>query len=76
MSIQSFTEKLLSAIDEDFSYEANNLLNEARQNTGKEQYIAGRMDGFSTAVKRIKETYALFVKTDDETDEDQQKALY
>ncbi len=75
MSIQSFTEKLLSTIDEDFARGANNLLNEARQDTGKEQYLAGHMDGLSDAVKRIKETYSLFVKSEDDKDEDE-KALY
>ncbi len=76
MSIQSFTEKTLSVIDEQFAKEANNLLNEARQQTEKTAYIAGRMDGLSESVKIIKETYILFVKTESDPEEDDAKSLY
>lgn len=76
MSIQSFREKLLSVIDEDFAREANTLLNEARNDTRKERYIAGRMDGLSDSVRRINEVYSLFVKQDEEKVDDEGKALY
>lgn len=75
MSIQSFTEKVLAVIDESFAAEANNLLNEARQQTNKAAYIAGRMDGLSSAVLKIKETYVLFVSADKEPEEEP-KSLY
>lgn len=75
MSIQSFTEKLLSVIDEAFAAEANALLNEARQQTNKVTYIAGKMDGFTAAVLKIKETHSLFVNADKEPDEEP-KSLY
>ncbi len=75
MSIQSFTEILLADIEKKFEREANNLLNEARQRTGNESYIAGRMDGMNDSVKQIHETYQLFVKQDEES-EDDAKALY
>ncbi len=75
MSIQSFAEKLLSDIDGLFEDKANNLLNESRQMSQKTAYIAGEMDGLSEAVKQIKETYRLFVKTE-EKESDETKALY
>lgn len=76
MSIQSFTEKLLSDIEKTFENEANKLLNEARQRTGGESYIAGRMDGLSDAVGQIQSAYKLFVKSENEIDEDDSKPLY
>ena len=75
MTIQSFVETLLSAVDRAFEGEANNLLNEARQFGQKTSYIAGRMDGMSEVVKRIQETYASFVKSDQE-DHEEEKSLY
>jgi hypothetical protein len=75
MSIQSFAETLLSNLDKDFEGEANKLLNEARQRTGGESYIAGRMDGLSDAVKQVQATYKLFVKSEKE-DEDESRAIY
>lgn len=76
MSIQSFTEKLLSDIEKIFENEANKLLNEARQRSGSESYIAGRMDGLSDAITQTHETYKLFVKSDEEEKEDDAKPLY
>ncbi len=76
MSIQSFTEKLLLDIEKSFENEANKLLNDARQRTGNEAYIAGRMDGFSSAVSIIKSTYDLFVKSETEKEDDDAKSLY
>ena len=75
MTIQSFVEKYLSVIDEDFANEANKLLNEARQQTVKTPYIAGYMDGLNQAAIRAKETYALFFKSDSD-DETEEKSLY
>lgn len=74
MSIQSYVEKFLSSIDTIFANEANNLVNEARQQSGKEAYIAGKMDGLSLAAKEAKSVYVLFVKTEKEEESD--KALY
>lgn len=76
MSIQSFTEKLLEDIEKIFENEANKLLNSARQRTGDESYIAGRMDGFSEAVRIIREAYNLFVKSETDAKDDDAKALY
>jgi len=76
MSIQSFTEKLLSDIDKIFENEANKLLMEARQRSGNESYVAGRMDGLSESVKQIRETYQLFVKSEEDKEEDESKPLY
>lgn len=75
MSIQSFTEKLLSDIEKIFENEANNLLNAARQRTGFEGNIAGRMDGISDCIKQVHETYKLFVTSEKEP-EDDTKSLY
>lgn len=76
MSIQSFTEKLLPDLEKLFENEANKLLNEARNRTGNESYVAGRMDGLSDAIKQIQATYILFVKTRKETEDDDTKPLY
>ncbi len=76
MSIQSFTEHLLSTIEKSFEREANNLLNDARQRTGNEAYIAGKMDGLSDSVRMAKEVYAMFVKPDEEPGDTDAKALY
>lgn len=76
MSIQSFTEKLLSDIEKIFEDEANKLLNEARQRTGNEAYVAGKIDGLHVAVTQLKETYKLFVKSEDESEDDDAKSLY
>lgn len=75
MSLQSYTEELLRATDKIFEREANTLVNEARQRSGKEAYTAGRMDGISEAVAEIKRVYKLFVKEEKE-EEDAERALY
>lgn len=75
MSLQSFTEKLLEDIEKIFENEANKLLNSARQRTGDESYIAGRMDGLSESVRITKDTYSFFVKSEEDKDDDA-KALY
>lgn len=76
MSIQSFSEQLLSNIDKAFEKEANSLLNEARNENKHCPRIAGKMDGFTESVKIIKETYKLFVTEEKESDEDESKPLY
>ena len=76
MSIQSFTEELISGLEKTFENEANKLLNESRQRTGNESYIAGRMDGLSDAVKHIHDIYSLFVKPDSDSQDDDAKPLY
>ena len=76
MSIQSFTEKLLEVMDVAFAREANNLLNEARNQTDKTGYIAGRMDGMTETAKLVQETYSLFVKSEEDKDENDDKPLY
>lgn len=75
MSTQSFAEELLKIFDAAFAVEANRLLAEARNRTGAETYIAGRMDGLSDGALKIKETYRLFVKTEDEASEEN-RGLY
>lgn len=75
MSIQSFSEELLKNAEAAFAKEANNLLNEARQQTSKESYVAGKMDGISACIKMVHETYKLFVHKDKEEAEET-KALY
>lgn len=75
MSIQSFTEQLLKSLDKVFENEANVLLNEARQQSNKIGYVAGKMDGLSSASGEIKRVYSLFVKEESEKDEDE-KSLY
>lgn len=75
MSIQSFTEKLLADVEKIFENEANNLLNAARQRTGFEGNVAGRMDGISDCIKQIHETYKLYVISEEEKKDDS-KSLY
>ena len=75
MSIQSFTEELLKALDKIFENEANVLLNEARQQSNKIGYTAGRMDGLSSASTEVKRVYNLFVK-EKKVEEEDEKPLY
>ncbi len=75
MSIQSFAEKLLSEMDNAFAKEANDLTNAARQRTGNESYVVGRMDGLHSSSDIIKQTYKLFIKSEIE-EEDDSKPLY
>lgn len=75
MSIQSFSEELLKNIEAAFAKQANILLNEARQQTGKETYTAGKMDGMSDCIKTVHEVYKLFVKKE-EAEPEKEKALY
>lgn len=76
MSIQSFTEKAIKDIESLFENDANKLLNEARQRSGNESYVAGHMDGLSDAVKKLQESYKLFVKPDNQAEEDDARPLY
>ncbi len=62
-------------MDRAFESEANNLLNEARNENKRTANIAGIMDGLSLASVILKEKYSLFVKTE-EKEENEDKAIY
>lgn len=76
MSISGFTEELLKRLDAAFEKDVNNALGAVRMfDTNRAISLTGRSDGIHDASSIVRETYKLFVKSDNGDDEND-KPLY
>lgn len=76
MSISAFKEELLKRLDKVFEEQANAAFGAIRMFDDKRAtFITGKSDGIHIAAQAVRDTYELFVNSEEEKEEDA-KPLY